>query len=168
METQQPGQEAQRQEQGRRRFFRRAGLFGLLGAAAAGIGWKAYAHGGWRGGEPLSEARIDRMLQHLFVEIGATEEQKQRLAPIVKDAVRDLQPLHEKFHATRAQAIELLTQERIDATAIEALRAEKLRLAEDASRRLTRALAEAADVLSPAQRRDLAARLERRHRHRWG
>src|SRR5262245_13771817 len=135
--------ETQHQPQGRRRFFWRAGLFGLLGAAAAGIGWKAYAHGGWRRGEPLTEARIDRMLQHLYVEIDATEEQKQRLGPIVKEAVRDLQPLHEKFHETRAQAIELLTQERIDPTAIEALRVEKLRLAEDASRRITRALAEA-------------------------
>src|SRR5262245_853404 len=160
--------ETQQQPQGRRKFFWRAGLFGLLGAAAAGIGWKAYAQGGWRRGEPLTEARIDRMLQHLYIEIDATEEQKQRLTPIVKDAVRDLQPLHEKFHATRAQAIEILTQDRIDAQAIEGLRAEKLRLAEDASRRITRALAEAADVLSPAQRSDLAARLERHHRHRWG
>jgi periplasmic protein CpxP/Spy len=160
--------EPQQQGGTRRRFFRRAGLIGLLGAAAAGIGWKAYAHGGWRRGEPLSETQIDRMLQHLYIEIDATEEQKQRLAPIVKDAVRELRPLHEKFHATRAQALELLTQDRIDPAAIESLRAEKLRLADDASRRLTRALAEAADVLTPAQRKDLTTRLERRHRHRWG
>jgi Spy/CpxP family protein refolding chaperone len=160
--------ELQQQGETRRRFFRRAGLVGLLGAAAAGIGWKAYAQGGWRRGEPLSEAQIDRMLQHLYIEIDATQEQKQRLGPIVKEAVRELQPLHEKFHATRKQALELLTQERIDPAAIESLRAEKLRLADDASRRLTRALAEAADVLTPAQRKELAARLERRHRHRWG
>src|SRR5262245_4421927 len=159
--------ETQQQPQGRRKFFWRAGLFGLLGAAAAGIGWKAYAHGGWRRGEPLSEAQIDRMLQHLYIEIEASEEQKQRLTPIVKDAVRDLRPLHEKFHATRAQAVELLTQDRIDATAIQGLRAEKLRLADDVSRRLTRALTEAADVLTPTQRKELAARFER-HRHRWG
>jgi Spy/CpxP family protein refolding chaperone len=156
------------QHQGRRRFFRRAGLVGLLGAAAAGIGWKAYAHAGWRRGEPLSEAQIDRMLQHLYIEIDATEEQKQRLAPIVKEAVRELQPLREKFRATRAQALELLTQDRVDAAAVESLRAEKLRLADDASRRLTRALTDAAEVLTPAQRKDLATRLERRHRHRWG
>jgi protein CpxP len=107
------------------------------------------------------------MLRHLYVEIDATEEQKQRLAPIVKEAARDLAPLREKFHATRAQAIELLTQDRIDAAAVEALRAEKLRLADDASRRLTRALTEAAEVLTPAQRKELALRFER-HRHRWG
>ena len=151
----------------RRGFFRRAGLFALVGAALAGVGAKAYAHGGWRRGEPLTDAQLERMLRHLYVEIDATEEQKQRLAPIVREAARDLAPLREKFHATRAQAIELLTQDRIDAAAVEALRAEKLRLADDASRRLTRALTEAAEVLTPAQRKELALRFER-HRHRWG
>ena len=151
----------------RRGFFRRAGLFALAGAALAGFGAKAYAHGGWRRGEPLSEAQLDRMLQHLFVEIDATEDQKQRLAPILKGAAKDLAPLREKFRATRAQAIELLTQDRIDPAAIESLRAEKLRLADEASRRFTRALSEAAEVLTPEQRKGLAQRFER-HRHRWG
>ena len=38
-------------------------------------------------------------------------------------------------------------------------------LADEASRRLTRALAEAAEVLTPEQRKELAARFARR---RWG
>ena len=151
----------------RRGFFRRAGLFAIAGAALAGLGAKAYAHGGWRGGEPLSEAHLERMLRHLYAEIDATEEQKQRLAPIVKEAAQDLAPLREKFRATRAQAIELFTQDRIDPAAIETLRAEKLRLADEASRRLSRALAEAAEVLTPEQRKGLAQRFER-HRRRWG
>ena len=49
---------------------------------------------------------------------------------------------------------------------IEALRAKQLRLADDASRRLTRAVADAAEVLTPAQRKDLAAHFARRH-GRW-
>jgi len=151
----------------RRGFFRRAGLFALLGAAMAATGAKAHARGGWRRGEPLSEAQLDRMLRHLYVEIDATEEQKQRLAPIVKEAARDLAPLREKLRAGRAQAIERLTQDRIDAAAIESLRTEKLRLADEASRRFTRALADAAEILTPEQRKSLAQRFER-HRHRWG
>jgi Spy/CpxP family protein refolding chaperone len=156
----------QTQIEPRRRFFRRAGVFALIGGLAAGIGARAYAHGGWRHGEPLSEAQLERMLRHLYVEIDATEEQKRRLAPIVKDAARELQPLHEKFHAARGQAMELLTRDRIDPAAIESLRAEQLRLADDASRRFTRALTDAAEVLTPEQRKDLAARFERRRR-RW-
>ncbi|HJY79096.1 MAG TPA: Spy/CpxP family protein refolding chaperone [Burkholderiales bacterium] len=151
----------------RRGFFRRAGLFALAGTALAGFGAKAYAQGGWHRGEPLSEAHLDRMLKHLYVEIDATEEQKQRLAPILKDAAKDLAPLREKARATRAQAIELLTQDRIDPAAIESLRAEKMRLADEASRRFTKALSDAAEVLTPEQRKTLAQRFER-HRHRWG
>ncbi|HEY7238758.1 MAG TPA: Spy/CpxP family protein refolding chaperone [Burkholderiales bacterium] len=151
----------------RRGFFRRAGLFALAGAALAGFGARAYAQGGWRRGEPLSDAQLDRMLRHLYVEIDATEEQKQRLAPIVKDAAKDLAPLREKFRATRAQAIELLTQDRIDPAAIESLRAEKMRLADEASRRFSRALSDAAEVLTPEQRKGLAQRFERHRRH-WG
>ena len=151
----------------RRGFFRRAGWFALAGAALAGLGEKAYAQGGWRGGEPLSEAHLDRMLKHLYVEIDATDDQKQRLAPIVKDAAKDLVPLREKMRATRTQAVEFLTQDRIDPAAIESLRAEKMRLADEASRRLTRALSDAAEVLTPEQRKTLAQRFER-HRRRWG
>src|SRR3712207_1970497 len=101
----------------------------------------------------MFEKHLDRMLRHLYVEIDATEEQKRRLEPILKDAARELAPAHEKFHAARKQAIDLLTQERVDAAAIESLRAEQLRLVEDASRRITRALTEAAEVLTPAQRK---------------
>ena len=151
----------------RRRFFRRAGIFALIGGLAAGIGSKAYAHGGWRGGEPLSDARLDKMLQHLYVEIDATDEQKRRLGPIVKDAAKELAPLREKLRAGRTQALELMTQERVDPAALESLRAEQMRLVDEASRRITRVLADAGAVLTPAQRKDLAARLERRHR-RWG
>jgi protein CpxP len=160
----------------RRRFFRRAAIATLIGGIAAGIGLKAFAQGGgygcWhRGGfmaGPLDPARVDehleRMLKHVYVEIDATEEQKQRLAPIVKQAARDLLPLRERMHDARRKALELLTQDRIDRAAIETLRAEQLQLAEQASTRIARALADAAEVLTPAQRKELAARVERHRR----
>ncbi len=164
-------------EQGpRRRFFKRAAIATLIGGIAAGIGVKAFAQGGgycgWhRGGfmaGPLDPAQVDehldRMLKHLYVEIDATDEQKQKLAPIVKQAVKDLLPLREKMQAGRKQAVELLTGDAIDRAAIEALRAEHLQLAERASRRIAQALADAAEVLTPAQRKELASRIEGHHR----
>ena len=162
----------------RRRFFKRAAIATLIGGIAAGIGIKAFAHGGGYGGwhrggfaaGPLDPATVDehleRMLKHLYVEIDATEEQKQRLAPIVKQAAKDLLPLREKMQAARKQAIELLTRDTIDRGAIEALRAEQLQLAEGASRRIAQSLADAAEVLTPAQRKELAARVEK-HRRGW-
>src|SRR5262249_42624174 len=100
------------------------------------------------------------------VELAATEEQKQQLAPIVKQAVKDLLPLREKARAARTQAVALLTGDSIDRAAIEALRAEHLQAAEEASRRIAQALADVAEVLTPAQRKDLAARMEK-YRRGW-
>ena len=163
----------------RRRFFKRAGIATLIGGVAAAIGIKAFAQdGGGRCGwhrsgfaaGPLDPAAVDehleRMLKHLYVEIDATDEQEQKLAPIVKEAVKDLLPLREKMRAARKQAVELLTRDTIDRGAIEALRAEQFQFAEQASRRIAQSLADAAEVLTPAQRKELAARVEK-HRRGW-
>jgi protein CpxP len=162
----------------RRRFFKRAAIATLIGGIAAGIGIKAFAQGGgycgWRHGGfaagPLDSAAVDehleRMLKHLYVEIDATDEQKQKLAPILKQAAKDLLPLREKMQGAHKQALELLTRDAIDRAAIEALRAEHLQLAEQGSRRIAQALADAAEVLTPAQRKELAARMEK-HRGGW-
>jgi len=168
-----------RKPEKRRRFFKRAAIATLIGGIAAGIGIKAFAQGGgcgWhRGGfaaGPLDPAQmdehLDRMLKHLYVEIDATEEQKQKLAPIVKQAAKDLLPLREKMRAARNQAIGLLTGDTIDRGAIEALRAEQLLLAEQASRRIVQALGDAAEVLTPPQRKELAARMETHRGWRHG
>ena len=143
--------------------FRRITLATLIGGLAAGVGFKAYAHGGRRGHGPLD---IDRMLKHFYVEIDATDAQKQRLDPIVRQAAKDLLPMRENLHAGRREALQLLTQERVDPAALEVLRARHLQLADGASRRITRAVAEAAEVLTPAQRKELAAHFARRRR--WG
>src|SRR5947208_7450693 len=123
METQ------ERKPDKRRKFFKRAAIATLIGGIAAGIGIKAFAQGGgcgWhRGGfaaGPLDPAQVDehldRMLKHLYVEIDATEEQKQRLEPIVKQGVKDLLPLRDKARAGRQRALELLTADTMDRGAI--------------------------------------------------
>jgi periplasmic protein CpxP/Spy len=158
----------------RRRFLRRAAVATLIAGVATGIGVNAFAHGGYgrwhRGGfmgAPLDPARLDehldRMLKHLYVEIDATDAQKQQLAPIVKAAAQDLLPLRARFHDARRQAIELLAQPSIDRAALEMLRAEQFNLADQASKRFVQALADVADVLTPAQRKQVAERLGRWH-----
>ncbi len=150
--------------------FKRVTLATLLGGVAAGIGFKAFAHGRRHGHGPTDpadlEKRLDRMLKHFYVEIDATQAQKQQLEPIVKQAAKDLLPLRENLHAGRRDAIALLSQDRVDPAALEALRAKQIGLADEASRRLTRAIADAAEVLTPAQRKELAAHFARRH-GRW-
>jgi len=153
----------------RRRWLKR-GAFGLLGAGlAGGLGFRAFAHRG-HGRGPLDpaevDARLERMLKHLYVEIDATEAQKQQLAPIVRQAAQELLPLRDTIRAARRQAIELLTADSIDRAAIERLRSEQLQLAEQGSKRLVQAIADAAEVLTPEQRQRLAERMQHRRR-RW-
>ena len=144
----------------------------VLGGIAAAASFSAFAHRGGRGGMhgPVDPARLeqhlDRMLGHLYVEIDATEEQKQRLDPLVRQTVKDLVPLRQNLHAARGEALKLLSQERVDASALEALRVRQMQLADEASRTVTRALVDASDVLNPAQRRKLAAHFSRQRRWR--
>jgi Spy/CpxP family protein refolding chaperone len=140
-----------------------AGLTGNLLSKAFGQG-DGWHHISWhRSGffdGPLSPAqiddRIDRMTKHMAIELDATADQQAKVATIFKAAVADLRPLHEKAHAARTQALTLLTAPTIDRSAIERLRAEQIGLAETASKRIAQALADAADVLSPEQRRNVA------------
>jgi protein CpxP len=159
---------------GRRRLFRLAGLGAAIAALGAGLAGRAHAHGFGRGHGALSEMRdparmeehIERMLKHLYVEIDATEAQKAKIGPIVKQAARELGPLRGKFGEARAEAVALLTAEKVDRTAIEKLRAEKLQMADQVSRRVSVALSDVAEVLTVEQRKRLAEHVARHRGHR--
>jgi Spy/CpxP family protein refolding chaperone len=139
----------------------------LSTAFGQGAGWHRIS---WRdtgafGGSltPVQiDDRIDRMTKHMAIELDATQDQQVKLATIAKAAAADLRPLKEKAQGARAQAVTLLTAPTIDRTAIERLRAEQLGLAETASKRIAQALADAADVLNPEQRRKVADWMARR------
>ena len=150
---------------------RRFTLAALVGGAAAATSFGAFAqrgHGGRHQGpmDPAQfEQHLERRLKHLYVEIDATEEQKQRLEPIIKETVRELAPVRRNLHAARGEAIKLLSQDRVDAGALEALRARQIQLTDEASRKVTRALVDASEILNPQQRRKLAAHFS--HQRRW-
>ena len=119
-----------------------------------------FARGSW---DPARiEERADRMVRHLAVEVDATAEQQERLRGIVRSAVRDLVPMREKLQTGRQRVHDLLTQTTIDRAAIETFRSERMALADQASRRISQAIADAAAVLTPEQRRTIAERFHAR------
>jgi Spy/CpxP family protein refolding chaperone len=146
-----------------RRFLRPSivalGL-GVLLAAAAGIAWAsgvgpaALGHGFCRAGhiKEFAEFRVHRMLK----QVSATAAQEDQVLAILDaefakhQAMAGFrQELHQKIHTA-------LMGETVDRAGLEAARAEAIQHLDTASKELTKAIADMADVLTPAQRKQLA------------
>ena len=162
------GSRCNRSGHGGARFGR--GVFFLLLALGAGFvgGYASRSFADGPGGllsETMDPARMDerveRMVKHFAVEVDATPEQKEKLTTIAKGAARDLVPMAGKIKHARQLAIDLMGAETVDRAAIENLRADQIALMDASSKRLTQALADAADVLTVEQRKKLAERAQR-------
>jgi periplasmic protein CpxP/Spy len=144
-------------------------LIGAYATTSFSQGFGGFGHGfgpGFGGpfaGGPVDpawiEARLGRMIRHLAVELDATAEQQQKLQAIVTTAAKDVLPVREKMQAARQQARDLLTQTTVDRAALEKLRAEQIATADATSKRVLQAIADAAEVLTPDQRKKLAEML---------
>ena len=151
-----------------------AGLAGVFVSQAVGQGdgfslgpWGGH-HGGFMGGPdgPASiEEHADRAVQHLAIEVDATAEQQEKLRAVVLAAVKDLQPLHDQARAAHQQAHDLLTQPTIDRAALEKVRSEQIALWDAASKRITQAIGDAAEVLTPEQRQKLGKLMSHGRHH---
>ncbi len=161
---------------GRRLLSGRWRLAGLAAAVAGVLAIGACSHGpqrGWHDGpmsgqvDPERAARFaGRMSDRIVSAVDGTPEQKQRIDTISQAALKDLMPLRDQSRAARAKAVELLSAATIDRGAIETLRRDQMGLADTASKRIAQALADTAEVLTPAQRVKLAERMQRRS-GRW-
>jgi Spy/CpxP family protein refolding chaperone len=117
-----------------------------------------FGHGGMMGGsfDPAqAEDRADRMVRHMAIELEATDAQQDKLRAVAKAAVKDLVPMREKVQQARLKARELLTQPTLDRAEIERFRTEQLALADTFSKRVAQAVGDAAEILTPDQRRKL-------------
>lgn len=129
-----------------------------VGQTVAGAGFRHWGGHHHRGPIDPAQAKehAEHMVGHLAWAIDATPDQKQKLTVIATAMVNDLLPVHQKMHAAKGRIVALLRQPKTDRAALEALRAEHLAMADDASKRIAQGLADAADVLTPAQRAKLA------------
>ena len=142
---------------------KRLGIASMIGGLfAAGCataqGWGHHGRGDWGSNPERAEKMVSRMLS----KVDATDEQKKKVAEIVKAAMGDMKAIREKHRDGRRATAELLARPAIDRAALEGLRAEQIRLAESASKRMTQALADAAEVLTPEQRAKLGERMKSR------
>jgi periplasmic protein CpxP/Spy len=142
-------------------------------AATFEDGFAPHFAAGWHSGllngaiEALVEAHADRMVRHLSIDIDATTDQQEKLRAIVRDAIKDLLPVREKMQAARETAQKLLTDQTIDRAAIEKFRTDQIATHDAATKRLVAAVEDAAEVLTPEQRRKVNDMLAGR-RGDWG
>ena len=132
---------------------------GVSTLAAEGGGMAAWHHAGSASNPEAAAAHADRMVARLYRAVDATAAQQALIGPMVKQALADLQPLHQQAHALHRQALQLLGQTPIDRTALEGSRVQAMQLAADVG-----------DQLTPAQRQRLVEHLNKMHgaRHHGG
>jgi Spy/CpxP family protein refolding chaperone len=138
-----------------------ASLAGVIGHASAQT---SPAAAGGRGGHEMgrmAERGIERMLK----EVDGTPEQKAKLTQLAQAAQKEIQPLREQLMAARKKGMELLAAPTVDRAALEKLRSEQTQLMDTLSRRMLTHMADAAEVLTPAQRAKLAEKMKSRGDH---
>jgi Spy/CpxP family protein refolding chaperone len=104
---------------------------------------------------------IERGVERLGWVTDASSEQKSKINTIAQKAADDIFELRAKHLEARKQVIATLAAPTIDRAKLETLRADQMKLADAATKRITDAVADIGEVLTPAQRADLAQRVER-------
>ncbi len=129
--------------------------------AGEGEGWGGGHHHGMADMSPeMRSKHVDKMVAHLLGD--ATAEQKAKVTALANAAITDLQPLQEKRRANHLEGIKILSEATVNRAALEQVRSNEMQLAEQGSKRMTQAMADIADVLTPAQRVKLAEHLQHR------
>jgi Spy/CpxP family protein refolding chaperone len=143
-----------------RRIF--GGLAVLLGAGALSLS-VAQAHGfGPGGGGGFMAFRMHKILE----KVNATDAQKTQIRAIWEGLRPQLRATHQEHAKLRVQITQAMTAPTIDPAAIEKLRQQSVQLMDRASSLMTKGFIETARVLTPEQRKQAAAELEKERQNR--
>jgi Spy/CpxP family protein refolding chaperone len=114
------------------------------------MSWGGHHRGGFDPARmrEFAEARADRLLY----ELDATPEQRQQVKEILGQAFDDMSGLREQKLMDRQAFLDILSQPQIDRARLQELSAGKVKQMEQMSTRMTQAIADAAEVLTPEQR----------------
>lgn len=121
-----------------------------------------WAHGG-EATPGDARAHVEMGVRWVMGYVDATPDQRDRVQAIAQSCVDDLLPLRDQHKANREAIRAALSGAAVDREALEQARKAEIKLADQASARLTKAVADAAEVLSPEQRAQLAEAAARFH-----
>lgn len=142
------------------------GALALLAGALRAV--EAHGGGGWHHGRGQMSAEafaahIEEHVKEVLSGVDATPEQEAQVTSILQSAATDLRAMKERHVAAHKELHAILSAPTIDRARLEVVRADQVRLADEASQRIVQGIADAAEVLTPEQRTALIARIERRH-----
>jgi periplasmic protein CpxP/Spy len=109
-----------------------------------------------------SPERIGRMVDFMLDGLHASDAQRTQIKQIAVQAAGDLKTQATSGKAARQRSLQLFTAPTIDAAAIEQARQQMLQQHDQMSRRVTQALIDVANVLTPEQRATMGARIRDR------
>lgn len=112
-------------------------------------------------GHGQMEKRMAERVDQVFGKVGASDEQKARARVIVEASAERMKALRPADGSGPKDMLALLSAESIDRDRIEQLRAARHAQMDERSKLMTRTLADLAEVLTPAQRKDAASSLAR-------
>lgn len=125
----------------------------LAGSLAVTAGAPAFAKGDGMPFDPAKfQERIEKRVDKALNGTDATQDQKKQVVGILQAAFTDLKPLHEKRAENRKALRAAMEAPTIDAAKIEQIRQEQMKIADDSSKRFTKALVDAGNVLNAQQR----------------
>ena len=142
---------------------------GFPGLSEGGMGGGWQQRDGRRAMDPAKmQARLEKRVGYLVWDLGGTTEQRDKIVAIAKSAMSEVAGLRQQRRELREQGMALLKAPTVDRAAIEKLRVDGMALGETASKRMSQAMADAAEVLTPEQRVKFAERMEARGKGRHG
>ena len=155
-------------------WWKRAATGGLAAVAAIAIIGIAAAAGGDFGRDSgtgrghMLHAHMggmgfgERGMSHMLDEIDATPKQEEKLWAIIDAARGEMRPMVREFRDTREAVADIIAAPTIDRAAAEKLRSERIAAIDEASRKMTTALIDAAEVLTLEQRAQLVEHFKER------
>ena len=152
-----------------------AGLVLSLAGSVAVTAWAAHpghdgpaGHGGPGGGFGAPglffgpSARTDRAVDRMLEGLNASDAQRTQIKQIAQAASGDLKALREANRGQHERALAVFTAPVVDARAVETLRQQQLAQHDQASKRVSQALVDISNALTPDQRVKLAERIKQR------
>jgi Spy/CpxP family protein refolding chaperone len=146
------------------------GILLVVALVIGGLSYAAYASpfeghfGKWRGHHEMTVEDVtdyaNFFVKRFSKKIDATPEQTAALEKTLHNVIPDMMALKEKKRAIHKQVVTALSADKVDRVALEKIRAQGLKVADEASKLLVDTTASVSEILTPDQRAELMKRFE--------